>query len=166
MIEPLNIITPETVIKEFTVREVFEALAKNGFHHARATFFEDTFNSACVLGQAALNLGVVVSESFYESDVSYPVSNKDIEKWGKYNVVTQLDRFKVKNSKWIPEPSEDDDSPRTCGETIMFWNDETDVDGEYLLSTYEEVVSMAREVLAPHMEKKVKLATYDYRYKV
>jgi len=53
----------ELPIKTFTVRAVYDALAKNGFEHLRENWFDGWNNGkpvgACVLGQAALNLDII-----------------------------------------------------------------------------------------------------------
>jgi hypothetical protein len=57
-------------MKYFTIRELADAIEKNGLPHAHGAFFKDEDNedisieymakitSACALGQAAINLGV------------------------------------------------------------------------------------------------------------
>jgi hypothetical protein len=61
--EAIKINGLELRTKTFLVKEIYDALDKNGFEHLRGTWFEGWNDGkpvgACVLGQAALNLNVV-----------------------------------------------------------------------------------------------------------
>ena len=166
-------------VRTYTVKEVFEAIKKNGFEHLRDEWTSYGYNGkpvgACVLGQGALNLNVPPSNDndvhdspFIEDLLSNATDYDEQEKIAnvydeletKYNVVTQLDRFQVKEtSKWYQV------GRSTCGHAIVHWNDAVDYednDRHYVLETYEEVVDMVFDVLKPHMAKKVRLVSRVY----
>jgi len=171
-------------VKEFTVRQVFEALAQNGFYHLRDTWTADdmhgVIDGGCVLHQGAMNLGVLsskdtneYSEEFIDSDIEeYEAEAKYL----KYNIQDQLNKWSVRpGSKWAPEVYSGDfveqaRDRRRLGNVIMYWNDLSSYDEKedvsiYHLSTYEDVIKMAEEVLKPHMDKTIKLLARTWKYK-
>jgi hypothetical protein len=156
--QPIDI---EQEYKTFTVREIFEAIKKNGFEHLREQWY--SFNNdgkaigGCVLGQAALNLNVPA-----DSDTSGDLTS---------NLWAQLNQFDTPE-KWIDSmyPM----NTRVAGKAIVYWNDHrvidpetganvTDADGYvWTLPTYNDVVEMAREVLEPHFDETIKLPHVEY----
>jgi len=156
---------------EKTVKEVFEALKKNGFEHGRGTWFTDLENekpTACILGQGAINLGVwgftpSTHGIYYQSSI-----DEYNERPSSLNtIIGALDQFEV-----------DEDNPwfmgrhAGAGTTIIAWNDKCDEIWDpakqdhvlvYVLTTYKAVVKMAEDILKPHFDKTVELAVYDYK---
>ena len=137
-----------------TVKQVFEALEKNGFEHIRGSWFKFSETNSnlvvggCVLGQAAINLGVlqpIDSEDDYEIDGS---------------LVAALDRIKPTTGKWNEERYFSG-----LAEQIIYWNDKTKrINGKlvYALPTWEDVVEMARDCMTPHFKEKITLSTYEW----
>lgn len=176
--------------KNFTVKEVFDALVQNGFEHLRETWLntddQGKPTGACILGQAGLNLGVYMEsgqlyddltkfyENFYSSlaqDDPLFEDNEDLldaasEKWTPFSLETQLNEFDVPStSPWSVNDL------HGAGATIIHWNDKLDYDysGDkkkmvYALPTYEDVISMARDILSPHFDKIITLAIKEYKW--
>jgi hypothetical protein len=143
--------------KTFTIKEIWEALQKNGLQHLREEWFSSDYDGevigGCAIGQAAYNLGIPASE----------------EHNSQTNLASQLDYFEVpSSSKWHVPGS------NGAGSTIVHWNDKRteSEDGEpvlnedgnisYVLETYAEIVQMAYEVLQPHFEGTIELPHYNY----
>ena len=139
--------------KEYTVREVYEALKQDGFEHLRgewtSTDMDGVINGGCVLGQTAVNLGVLdcVIRSTDETD--------------PHSLMGQLNQLEVaQDSPWFVE--------YPMGMTITSWNDKEKYDEEgestgYYLETYQEVTAMAYAVLEPHFDKIVTLKAKEWR---
>jgi hypothetical protein len=142
--------------KEFTVREIFEALKKNGFDHLRGEWVSTNSRGkavgACAIGQAALNLGVQASP---DEDTSLG------------NLYDELQTLEVDpSSRWYVGDF--------AGGTIVHWNDLRVTDGfgnpqytaqkhpKYVLRYWYQVVEMAREVLEPHFDKIIRLPHFEY----
>jgi hypothetical protein len=151
--------------EEVTVEEVYKALALNGFEHLRSQWtahdVRGAIKGACILGQGALNLGVVMVD---END-----SDED-----PYSLLNQLNKLSVPpTSQW--------DVDYGAGSTIIEWNDKTEFilkkDGspardrngnmrkQYVLRTYKDVLKMAHDVLSPHFSKKLILRKKEYNLK-
>lgn len=136
---------------EFTVEQVFNALAQDGFEHLRGQWTAQDLNGVitggCVLGQTAVNLGVA---STYDDEENF-------------NLQEQLNRFVVApDSKWYINDS------AHCGDTIIHWNDRLAFDtygyeNGYALKTYAEVIEMARDILFPYFDEKVVLAEKEWK---
>lgn len=134
----------------FTIKQIYDALAKNGFQHLRGKWTSQDINGvtvgACVLGQAALNLGVVDHSAYDEEDT----------------LVAVLNQFDVDpDSKWF---NYDQDG---VGSTIVYWNDLEEIDQDdnplgYTLKTYPEVVAMAYDLLSPIFDQTVSIATKEW----
>lgn len=132
----------------FTVKQVYDALAKDGFEHLRAQWtaqdIHGVITGACVLGQAAINLGVVPSDDDSEFSLLYQLNKFDVEP----------------NSKW--------DTGDKAGSTIVLWNDKRSYDRTgatigYWLNTYKEVTAMAYDVLSPHFDKTITLEKKEWK---
>jgi len=173
MIIPIDI---KQEYKTFTVEEIFEALKKNGLTHLRGQWIsapDQKVVGACVLGQAAYNLGVP--------------ANGDYEpKQGYGNLYEELVNFEVTESPWLNEEfykgssywDSSIDAPfegaeeSNVADLIIFWNDRREykvgdngmfiATGEWKLKTYDDVVNMAREIMEPFFSNEVKLPHYDY----
>jgi hypothetical protein len=166
------------LIKEFTVKQVFEALKQNGFAHLRATWQDTDRNgrivAGCVLAQTGFNLGVAYNSELlveemreyirgFLSDEDYFAIRRSDE-WYKAvddirhkNIESEFNRFEYEGKRWKVED-------RRCGSLIIYWNDLLNDDGEYKLKTYEDVAKMAGQVLKPHMNKKVHLAVRQFSF--
>jgi len=148
----------------------------------------------CVLQQGALNLGVTtmyaipgegIPEDSKSIDGAGLYGDED-----PYGLIAQLNRFSIrKGSKWTDVPDNDDLSSletlesRGLANVIITWNDtklneighyEYSDDGDvyvidrptgYALPTYQDVIEMAREVLAPYMDRKIILRERQWNYK-
>lgn len=150
-----------------TVREVYEALARNGFEHLRGSWYYEFSNEkfgGCVLAQAAFNLGVLATsdETSYFGIGDYLDDVWDERVYTIYDALNQLEVSR--DSKWFAIDSES----AKAGQHIIHWNDLTLLDGngdptdEYVLKTYKEVADMAYDILEPHFDKEVVLTVYDY----
>lgn len=113
----------ELPIKTFTVREVYDALAKNGFEHLRENWFDGWNNGkpvgACVLGQGALNLGVLAD-------------NEGDKRW--------LDLYKKLDAQFQEVETPSDDEPEdgdAWSEWNKLWNAYNDAE-EFLTEGYVE----------------------------
>lgn len=187
----LDIPTPKFENIEIDVEEIFNAIQKNGYEHARGVWFNDDKTAACVLGQGALNLGVAGSPNEFEHvwerwfvENTDELGNAFIE-WAKkediydedlipqdHLYVDFLDRIQNKfviglekalNSLGtVPSDSRWYYAPFSpIGIAIEYWNDLSD-GSEYVLKTYDEVVEMVYDLLSPHFGTKVAITKYDY----
>lgn len=148
-----------------TVREVYEALAKNGFDHLRGMWFRLGDNvGGCILAQAGFNLGVIITTDDYSAfGLDEWVEQANYEDEPIRTLHGALNRFKV-----------DPDHPkylrtaitRGIGDQILYWNDLTERDETgadvYVLKTYKDVADVAYELLEPFMDETVELSVYDY----
>ncbi len=146
---------------EFTVREVYEAIAKNGFAHIReewtAQDFEGQIYGGCVLQQGGMNLGVAVNNETGENETSMTLA-------------TKLDEFLIdpKNPWYTSNVGH-----KGAGSIIIYWNDKAefveneDGEGEYIydLPTYEAVTEMAYEVLEPFFDHVITLENREWNFK-
>lgn len=145
-------------VKTYTVREVYDALAKNGFEHLREQWFkvneDGSVAGGCVLGQAALNLSIVATA---EDGWWRYIENMEEQPNNTYTLWDQLNKFHInRKSKWASQGEHDPDSLQV-GDVIIFWNDLYDFGRKYYLPTYQDVVSMAYDVMEPFFDKKVYL---------
>lgn len=158
--------------REYTLKDIFDALKKNGFEHLREAWFssEDGSKGGCVLGQALLNLNSV-SPDIDEAEAQ-------VEDDEEYGLLHQLNKFSYEGDKWNHYSFEDEidgevttqefflqGNQLNLGNLIIHWNDLRlyNLDGDdyyYPLETYEQVVEMAYDVLSPHFDEKVKLLHY------
>lgn len=133
---------------DITVRDVYNALKQNGFEHIRRDWtradIEGVITGACVLGQAALNLGV--DANTYSG-----------------NLVSALNAFEVStHNKWAFNKEE----TYGVGDTIINWNDKQDENGLYwVLPTYADVVKMAYAVMRPHFDKPIHLTEKNWVFR-
>lgn len=164
---------------EVDIEDVYKALKKNGFEHLRGQWFDlaGDKKGACVLGQAAMNLGVyaALEGASYSTQYWY---NEAIE-IGHYqelrnfahdhSLAEALNEFQLENpatNPWTPICDWGMDEYR-IGSVIIYWNDlvERDPDGNFVgyeLKTYAEVAEMAYDVLKPFFGQKITVATFDY----
>lgn len=136
-------------VEKVTIREVYEALALNGFRYVRGNWVVEDVkgvaNGACILGQGALNLGVEPHTDLYSLE-------------------SQLNNFSVPvDSPWHWFNS-------GLAATIIHWNDRAKFSYDlhrhvYLLRTYKQVLKMAYDVLSPHFDKTITLRKRDWVYK-
>lgn len=173
MIETFELpdLPPALTLKEITVREVYEALEKNGLDWIRGRWFENGLDSddgvikpvgACIMGQGAVNLGVIGSLD----DDNHPLNNlyNYIEQFDVgyvddkvdtlifYSLENQLNRFTVPV-----------DNPyhlsyiAGLAETIIAWNDlQSGVyDYPYQITTYEEMLNIAKNLMEPFFDEKI-----------
>jgi hypothetical protein len=140
-----------------SVKDIYEAIEKNGFDHLRqewlAVDWETKKISACVLGQAAINLGIIpkLSGNTDDSNISDTLDNDFAE---------ELDGLGyVDSNRWRYESG-----LNTPGRTIIYWNDKLIDDKDpgkgYFLPTYEDVVAMAYDVLSPYFDRDITLSTF------
>lgn len=154
----------EIKTKEYTVKEVFEALKKNGFSFTRGEYIYKSAKaiSACALGQAGLNLSCLVSEEIIDNPYMAPPELEKaflIKKYRSFTIEGQLNKWKYRNKKW----RRTDHGYLGLGAVIIYWNDKFDeTTGEWVLRTYEDVANMAEEVLRPHFDKVVTLIEFEY----
>lgn len=162
-------------MKDFKVSEIVDAIAENGVDHLREEWlavYDGKISGGCVLGQGAFNLGVLP----YAGAVNdFAINAPDSSNPGLLDV---LDQFGTP-TKWV-DPNYS--VTRHCGNAITHWNDKYTYeypDGMsedqaynlgledegtivWALPTYESVVEMVREVLAPYMDEVVSLPVVDY----
>lgn len=113
-----------------TGKDILDAIEKNGFRHTRGEWFGDTdgyeaiegapISKACVMGQAALNLGVNWEE----------LMNATNEEFGGFAA------------------------------DMINLNDNRDINGRY--RPYRSLKVLARQKLAPYLEKEIELETVNY----
>lgn len=168
-------------LKTFTVKEVYDALAANGFEHLRGKWIDVDSQGkpvgGCVLGQTAVNLGVF-AESEQFSDALYDVYitqripddddeedyrsvddrvDADMETYSHNTLEVQLNRFLV------PDDSPWNYGAGEAGSVIIHWNDQPSDDGKgYALATYEAVTEMAYDILSPLFDETVTIAVQEY----
>ena len=183
----------EITYKDFTVREVYDALVQNGLQHLRKNWLIKTFDGkltgGCILGQGAYNLSVLPhsddefedmfpigqympkfsSEDAYDDD-DYEDQVIDTQnKFVGFGLYDQLNKFDNVSEKWSA------DITGGCGEAIVYWNDLQDTLGHwdaenrkyiqsFVLETYEEVLEAAKDILAPYMDEVIRLAVIDYSW--
>lgn len=112
-------------VTEITLRELIDAMEKNGWKKARGTFFRNakrhSINSdfvkrdqvvyACAIGQAALNLGVTPPMIGFSGDTLGKIAKKndttgmtvpEIAQWAREEFKDQLDLKKYRVYRLIP----------------------------------------------------------------
>jgi hypothetical protein len=123
--------------KRFKIRQVLDAMRKNGFEHARGAWIKDNgksqapfgasygnfetrkkFDAACITMQAALNLGV--------------------------DAVGLRDRLNYLNGGY-------------AGDAIIQYNDDP-----YTVHTYDDTVEFAEKVLTPFLDTEIEVAEVDW----
>ena len=164
-------------LKEITVREVFDALEKNGLEWLRGRWFKNGLDSdgeiktigGCVLGQAAANLGVVgPTESRTDSLAHYltEIGYSESDWWhvspedtaysilNKYSLEDQLNQFTTSDetmddlTEIIPNVVF---GSRGLASVIIECNDRKDPNtGQFYIKTYKEVVDIARQLMEPY----------------
>jgi hypothetical protein len=87
------------IIKDTTGREIFEAIKQNGFKVVREAWItgQGPDVSACLLGMAGLNLGVVASNTFDDSALG--------GKYGYDNFPSQYSLINQLNTVKMPKPN-------------------------------------------------------------
>lgn len=149
--------------KEFTVREVFDALKQNGFEHIRS-MWQDTHNGSltggCILGQGAANLGVLpgndedlslITEDYFTNQLGleYPEYNDDEEYYSREEVIDsaaafslekQLNRFE-NTGKWAKDSNNPFANLSKCANAIMHWNDAIDPNSIKVRDRYGNLVN-------------------------
>lgn len=174
--------------REFIVQEVIDAIKVDGLEHLRGQWIDayaGKLYGGCVLGQGAINLGVLPDINVLPAGLYSKQSGNGL--------VYQLNQFRNVSPKWSTHPPNgpmivvDADFPdekepafyygaegntinpetlRSCGDAIITWNDlekiPYDGDSEYALATYEEVAQMAADILAPYANEKITLTVIDY----
>lgn len=169
----MNIAIAPQETKTFTIKEIFEAIEHNGFKHLREEWVSYNAKNkavgACVLGQAALNLGAITNSEADETYNIYTDYSDDYDQPEIKTLLEQLNQFDTPE-KW----SDGDEEIDKAGNAIVYWNDKhvTDEDGNskltpsgkpiYELKKYEDVVKMAREILEPYFDKTIELTHYEY----
>lgn len=140
--------------REYTVREIYEALEKNGLKHLRGEWMSTDSKGkvvgGCVLGQGAFNL-----------NVPYSTDAPDADAIG--NLEEELNQFQAAEEHWKGNTSK-------AGTLITVWNDAVQLKSDgthyaktrYELATYQDVLDKARAILEPHFDKTVKLPHYEY----
>lgn len=179
-------------MKEFTIREIVEAVRENGLEHLRGEWFhsyDGKITGGCVLGQAAYNLSVVANEGQFQSSTEkmgglfeilnlyenksekYKLTQEDIERlyeegwnvdeWDPTftcgSVITSFNDLVSINARKVPNPKYNPDVPEN-------WQPEFIEVFDYYLPTYEAVVEMVEDVLAPYLDENVMLPVKDYSW--
>lgn len=143
-------------IKEFTVRDIYNAIDKNGWDHLRGMWFDEWDadgkpHAGCVLAQAAINLNVASSSEDNEDNRkddwfdAVSVLQGNDEDWGYrlryelnvasnyYNVHNQLNMFRVSAISPWAKPKGDSVFPTMSslhlGDVIIHWNDSYSIIG-------------------------------------
>ncbi len=157
---------------QLTLRQVYDALAADGFEHLRDQWIND-FNGkvvgGCALGQAAANLNVL-PHSTYGFDGSYITEDGIFGRPG--SLFEALRAFPVVVDKWKVS-SNGEDEYESVAEAIVGWNDagvwESDPDNEedyiqvgWALPDYEDVVEMAYDVLEPFFDEVIEVEQHDF----
>lgn len=142
-----DFIWDEPVLKEFTIKEIFEALKKNGLEHIRRgweIFGIDGLKpiGACALGQAGFNLGVVAKPNPYTAN-------------RMYSLYEQLRTIKIPSNYSTQYGY-------NCADVIVNMNDAMDEGEEDFIFSYEEIVKAAEEILTPHFKETLKLEVREW----
>jgi len=167
------------VTRTVDIEEIYKAIEQDGFDWVRGTwlhFDEDgKVISACVLGGAAINLGILPTDSHLKIntegyDYSKDGYRQEVEDYywevrenlshRNQDLYTQLNALGSvpKDSKWATS----DGDEYGIADAIIHWNDTSDYDtGEYVLKTYEEVTRMAYDILEPYFGTKITLLTME-----
>lgn len=157
------------VEKQFTVREIVEAIKHNGFDHLRGRWvqtFGDKIAGGCVLAQGAFNLGVL---PWFGTDVNNLLGISDTRP--ESTILGALNAFSNVSEKWLRTHVEgfrnfSRSDLESCGTAIVCWNDLATyanfLPREYYLSTYDEVSEMVEDILAPYLDETVTLRVVDY----
>lgn len=159
-------------MKTATVREVYEALEKNGFEHLRGSWFikneDGVVIGGCILAQTGVNLGVLVKGHEGVPPERYGELDNTLTRH-TFDLLSQLNRFWV--SEEAPKFSHSADG-NGLGDQIVRWNDAVELgfvekDGflkkVYVLKTYEEVAAVARELMEPFFDETVELIEFDWK---
>jgi hypothetical protein len=120
------------IIKDTTGREIFEAIKQNGFKVVREAWItgQGPDVSACLLGMAGLNLGVVASNTFDDSALG--------GKYGYDNFPSQYSLINQLNTVKMPKPNRF--GTTNVGDHII-----TEFDTRYTLYLDEIDVSLAQD---------------------
>jgi hypothetical protein len=162
-----------------TIKQIYEALAQNGFEHLRGEWFDGLKGKkgGCVLAQTAMNLGVFAYNPYDSYNDGYDSNTTPYHGWASKYYSEYLEDFKngapeVKNLQSVLDEFDVDPESQwfignKAGYTIIHWNDardynEKNLDYQYRLKTYQEVAQMARDILEPYFDQKVQLTTFDY----
>lgn len=156
-------------LKTVTVKEVFEAIEKNGFEHLRREWLTRDKNgkiiAGCVLGQAAVNLKTLPAGELFElymvdrgkdgllvDDESY----EELRKLAiKHSLSHQLNQ--ISTNEWT----------LGLGSSIISINDAGEYVGDGLMRrfkyiyTWEEIVNLTKNMLIPYFDQEVTLLDWD-----
>lgn len=156
--------------KQFKVSEIVAAIEENGFDHLRGKWVQmdgNKIRGGCVLMQGALNLGVMPDHLDDDSPLNFLYDHAADEEddvlsaWENDRsgtLVRELNQFPNISTKYAARYAEG------CGSSIVEWNDRVLDVGipKYVLPTYEDVVKMVKDILAPYMDFVVTLKTVDF----
>jgi hypothetical protein len=140
----------EVKTRPVSVREIYDAIARNGVEHIRGSWIhvnkQGLVSGGCVLAQGALNLRTRIDSNGTD-------------------LYDALNRFYLSpDNKWYMDPS------LPVGSTIVRWNDKREgrigSDGKlrtvYVLRTWNQVLKMVYEVLEPFFDETINLPYYEY----
>lgn len=166
-------------LKTITVDKVLEAIEKNGFKHLRESWLDFDANgnviAGCVLGQAAVNLGILpVMPSYdafekhfpkvYSLDRKYEIKMNSWQSAIGESLPNGLVEFVIEHS--LRNQLDRVGSPKELlGSQLIDYNDAYDYDDGIRKFTYswKEVLMFARKILTPHLDKTVTLIEWTPR---
>jgi hypothetical protein len=168
--------------KEFTGREIYDAIEKNGLEELRGDWlnvdYKGNITAGCILTQGAWNLNVVPAEEdkifnlkiYHDKEIDEDALNTEFTLSRQLNLVPPLS---VKYSKNPEYPNEvfsgvseaittwyDHHTYKTVTLNDGFGDYEEEVE-EYTLPTYQDALEMAKELLEPYFDRKFTLAILD-----
>lgn len=180
----INSEQPKFHVVTVTIREVYAAFEKNGMEHIRGAWYQNGAmtqdgdfieTKGCIMAQGAKNLNTFGSDTNYTSALgsAYYKATSVFGAFGSYaditvlddlnnkrynnNLHSQLNRYRIAyDSPWF-----DSYEGPMLGNTIIAWNDKYDVKGDYTLSTWEDVLAMAKDVMTPFFDETVDLLQYS-----
>lgn len=150
--------------KEVTVREVFEALEKNGLKHLRSNWLKTNKGlivGGCALGQAGYNLGVA---SHFNWGFRFSGKERDFTLDSALNDLGHVEDHIYDDDGGIVVHRS-----TPLGSAIVSVNDANEgilmSNGKYrrrYKHSYDEVVKFARTILEPYFDKTIKVEAMDY----
>lgn len=158
------------VTKTVTGREIYEAIAKDGFNVLRGDWFstdEQGKPRACLLGGAAINLGVYAH-----------AHQEDEAAEGRKGIQEVLDREYVQDTKWL-ETIHLESSFVSISTAIInnfdktIWNRSELIPGRqyeqvpghvnaWYALTWDESLEMCKDLLTPVWDKSFTIDVFDY----